>query len=107
MPKYQATEYLWLSYIVCWENESGSIINQKKLIVDFLKNNLDIELVSERVDEGYSGILFDHPANDEGHHKQENQLCRHRNWAICARYFELTVSDLSQSRTKLIQQTGI
>lgn len=62
MPKYQATEYLRLSYTACRENESDSIANQKKLIEDFLKNNPDIELVSERVDDGYSGILFDRPA---------------------------------------------
>lgn len=65
MPKYQATEYLRLSYTACRENESDSIANQKKLIEDFLKSNPDIELVSERVDDGYSGILFDRPAFQE------------------------------------------
>lgn len=65
MPKYQATEYLRLSYTVDRENESDSIANQKKLIEDFLKSNPDIELVSERVDDGYSGILFDRPAFQE------------------------------------------
>lgn len=39
-------------------NESDSITNQKKLIADFLKGHPEIELVSERIDDGYSGILF-------------------------------------------------
>lgn len=65
MPKFKATEYLRLSYTVDRENESDSIANQKKLIEDFLKSHPDIELVSERVDDGYSGILFDRPAFQE------------------------------------------
>lgn len=35
--------------------ESNSISNQKNLIRDFLKDKEDIEVVSERVDDGYSG----------------------------------------------------
>ena len=65
MPKYQATEYLRLSYTENHENESDSIANQKKLIEDYLKGHPDIELVSEKVDDGYSGILSDRPAFQE------------------------------------------
>ena len=65
MPKYQATEYLRLSYTENHENESDSIANQKKLIEDYLKGHPDIKLVSEKVDDGYSGILFDRPAFQE------------------------------------------
>ncbi len=65
MPKYQATKYLRLSYTENHENESDSIANQKKLIEDYLKGHPDIELVSEKVDDGYSGILFDRPAFQE------------------------------------------
>ena len=65
MPKYQATEYLRLSYTENHENESDSIANQKKLIEDYVKEHPDIELVSEKVDDGYSGILFDRPAFQE------------------------------------------
>ena len=65
MPKYQATEYLRLSYTENHENESDSIANQKKLIEDYVKGHPDIELVSEKVDDGYSGILFDRPAFQE------------------------------------------
>ena len=61
MPEYRATEYLRLSYSMDKENESDSITNQKKLIEDFLKSHPEIELVSEHVDDGYSGILFDRP----------------------------------------------
>lgn len=35
--------------------ESNSISNQKALILDFLKDKKDIEVVSVRVDDGYSG----------------------------------------------------
>ena len=39
--------------------ESNSILNQKNLIRDFLKDKKDIVVVSERVDDGYSGSNFD------------------------------------------------
>lgn len=42
--------------------ESNSISNQKNLIHDFLKDKEDIEVVSERVDDGYSGSNFERPA---------------------------------------------
>lgn len=38
--------------------ESNSISNQKNLIKDFLKGKDDIIVVSERVDDGYSGSNF-------------------------------------------------
>lgn len=41
--------------------ESNSISNQKNLIRDFLKDKEDIEVVSERVDDGYSGSNFERP----------------------------------------------
>jgi DNA invertase Pin-like site-specific DNA recombinase len=41
--------------------ESDSIANQKDLIRDFLKSCPDIELVSERVDDGWSGASFERP----------------------------------------------
>lgn len=42
--------------------ESNSISNQKNLIKDFLKDKEDIVIVSERVDDGYSGSNFERPA---------------------------------------------
>ena len=42
--------------------ESNSIANQKELIRSFLKDKQDIEVVSERVDDGYSGVSFERPA---------------------------------------------
>lgn len=42
--------------------ESNSILNQKNLIRDFLKDKKDIVVVSERVDDGYSGSNFERPA---------------------------------------------
>lgn len=41
--------------------ESNSISNQKNLIKDFLKGKDDIIVVSERVDDGYSGSNFERP----------------------------------------------
>ena len=58
MPKYQADAYLRLSYPADHSEESDSITNQKKLIEDFVASHPDIEIVSERVDDGYSGVLF-------------------------------------------------
>lgn len=42
--------------------ESNSISNQKNLIKDFLKDKEDIVVVSERVDDGFSGSSFERPA---------------------------------------------
>mgnify|MGYP002855059614 FL=1 len=42
--------------------ESNSISNQRELIKDFLKDKKDIEVVSERVDDGFSGVNFERPA---------------------------------------------
>lgn len=41
--------------------ESNSISNQKDLITDFLKSKPDIEVVSVRTDDGYSGVDFNRP----------------------------------------------
>lgn len=41
--------------------ESNSISNQKNLIKDFLKDKDDIIVVSEHVDDGYSGSNFERP----------------------------------------------
>ena len=42
--------------------ESNSISNQRELIRDFLKDKEDIVVVSERVDDGYSGSSFERPS---------------------------------------------
>ncbi len=65
MPKYKADAYLRVSYAPDGSVESDSIANQKKLIEDFAASHPDIEIVSERVDDGYSGVLFDRPAFQE------------------------------------------
>ena len=65
MPKYKADGYYRLSYTADKSEESDSIANQKKLIEDFVAAHPDIVLVSERVDDGYSGVLFDRPAFQE------------------------------------------
>lgn len=73
MAQYKAAAYLRLSYVTVRGETSGqaresgyqesdSIGNQRKLIEDFAANHPDIDLVSEQVDDGYSGILFDRPA---------------------------------------------
>lgn len=65
MAKYDATAYLRLSYTADQSEESDSITNQKKLVEDFVAAHPDITLVNERVDDGYSGVLFDRPAFQE------------------------------------------
>ena len=42
--------------------ESDSIVNQKDLIKEFIKSKPEIHLISEKVDDGYSGVMFDRPA---------------------------------------------
>lgn len=65
MPKYKATKYIRLSYTDDRSAESDSVGNQRKLIDDFIARNPDIEVVSERIDDGYSGTIFDRPAFKE------------------------------------------
>ena len=60
---YHAAIYVRLSkedgdVVAAGKAESNSISNQKNLIKDFLKAREDIEVVSERVDDGYSGSDF-------------------------------------------------
>jgi len=64
MQKYRAAKYVRLSSAddKNGDSDSDSIINQSKLIDDFVKNNPDIEIVTEKIDDGYSGIIFDRPA---------------------------------------------
>ena len=71
MSKYRAAKYVRLSSSDDKKDDknakvdSDSVINQSKLIDDFVKNHPDIEIVSERIDDGYSGIIFDRPAFKE------------------------------------------
>ena len=59
---YKATAYLRLSYTGDHSAESDSVANQRRLIADFVAQRPEIQLVTERVDDGYSGILFERPA---------------------------------------------
>lgn len=65
MSKFKADLYLRKSYTDDRTVESDSITNQRKLIEDFVSKHPDIELVHERIDDGYSGIVFDRPAFKE------------------------------------------
>ena len=61
MPKYKATAYIRLSYTDDHSSESDSVSNQRKLIENFVERNPDIEVVSEKIDDGYSGTNFNRP----------------------------------------------
>ena len=65
MPKFKATAYIRLSYTDDHSSESDSVSNQRKLIENFVEHTPDIEVVSEKIDDGYSGIIFDRPAFKE------------------------------------------
>lgn len=62
---YRAVRYIRLSSADDKQGESDSIGNQRRLIDDYLKNHPEIEAISEKVDDGWSGILFDRPAFKE------------------------------------------
>ena len=65
MSKYKAAAYIRLSYTDDRQNESDSVGNQRRLIEDFVARSPDIEIVMEKIDDGYSGIIFDRPAFKE------------------------------------------
>ena len=65
MAKYKAEAYIRLSYAGDRTIESDSVGNQRRLIESFISRMPEIELVAEKIDDGYSGILFDRPAFKE------------------------------------------
>ena len=62
MQIYKAIKYIRLSYTDDKTVESDSVANQRKLIDDYVAKHPEIEVVGEKVDDGYSGVLFDRPA---------------------------------------------
>lgn len=65
MEKFKTSIYLRISKEDEKNNESESIINQKILLTQFVNNEEDLELVSIKIDDGYSGSNFDRPAFKE------------------------------------------
>lgn len=59
---YNACIYARLSRDDGDKLESDSIINQKALIRDFLSKHPEFHAVSEKTDDGYSGVNFDRPS---------------------------------------------
>jgi len=59
---YKAAKYIRKSYTKDKNYESESVSNQRKQLDSYIENHPDIEAVSEWVDDGVSGILFDRPA---------------------------------------------
>lgn len=60
--QYKAIKYIRLSHADDKDGESNSVTNQRILLDSFIEKNDDIEVVSEMVDDGWSGIVFDRPA---------------------------------------------
>ncbi len=61
MEKYKTSMYLRVSR----EDKNESISNQKALIEQFIKSRADLELISTKIDSGYSGKDFNCPAFKE------------------------------------------
>lgn len=62
---YQAVAYYRLSKDDGDKGESNSIINQRKLIHEFVSASDDITLAGEKQDDGYTGTNFDRPGFKE------------------------------------------
>ncbi len=63
--QYNACIYARLSRDDGDKQESDSITSQKAMIREFLKKHPEIREVSEKVDDGYSGVNFERPAFQE------------------------------------------
>ena len=63
--KRRAAIYIRLSREDGDKEESDSVVNQRELIRTFLQERPEIEVCSERVDDGYSGVTFERPAVQE------------------------------------------
>lgn len=62
MKTFKVAMYLRLSKEDDKNIESESITNQKVMLTEFINNSEDLELISTRVDDGYSGSDFERPA---------------------------------------------
>ena len=66
---YKAAIYCRLSKedskIDSFKDSSNSIINQKRLLIEFAEKKNDIEIVREFFDDGYSGLNFQRPGFQE------------------------------------------
>lgn len=60
--KYLAAAYMRLSVADDRITQSESISNQEYVIRHFVENHPDIEIVSERIDDGHSGLVFNRPS---------------------------------------------
>ena len=65
MEFYRAIKYIRLSYTDDRNTESDSVGNQRRMIDDFIAKHPEIEAIAEKIDDGYSGVLFDRPAFQE------------------------------------------
>ena len=65
MQVYRTIKYIRLSYTDDKSTESDSVANQRKLIDNYIAQHPEIEVVDEKIDDGYSGVLFDRPAFQE------------------------------------------
>ena len=61
MKTYRAALYIRLSKEDGDKSESDSVVNQKKLLTDFVESHPDLQLSDCYVDDGYSGANFDRP----------------------------------------------
>ena len=59
MQVYKTIKYIRLSYTDDKSVESDSVANQRRLIDDYIARHPEIEVVAEKIDDGYSGVLFD------------------------------------------------
>lgn len=52
---FRAIKYIRLSYADNRAEESDSVANQRRLIDDYVSAHPEIEVVAEKIDDGYSG----------------------------------------------------
>lgn len=65
MSKYKAALYMRISNSDAKAGESESLANQRKMLLDFVSKNHNIEIVAEHLDDGVTGLVYDRPAFNE------------------------------------------
>jgi len=60
--KYKAIKYIRISNADDKSGESNSVANQRRLIDEFLLKHPEIEVVGEKIDDGWTGVIFERPA---------------------------------------------
>ena len=99
---YRTAIYARLSKEDGDNGESNSIISQKTLCEEYIRNHPDLVLVETFVDDGYSGVDFERPA----FRRMEVALQEHRTEAILCNIKPPYLIQISEENPQALENQG-